>query len=103
MDKNNILYETICTAMTEKSFLKRIDMSAEEMNFFLDGESRQRLCRNLFTSMDEKGRFTAEKTVTAINPYLRRLGNTPEEGWLKEAYGYVLGELFPEKKKLSGT
>ena len=43
MDKNNILYETICTAMTEKSFLKRIDMSAEEMNFFLDGESRQRL------------------------------------------------------------
>ena len=45
MDKNNILYETICTAMTEKSFLKRIDMSAEEMNFFLDGESRQRLCR----------------------------------------------------------
>ena len=32
------------------------------MNFFLDGESRQRLCRNLFTSMDEKGRFHLNDT-----------------------------------------
>lgn len=102
MDKNQLLYEIIRAAMTEKFFLKQIKMSAEEMDSFLGSRDPQELSRALLKSADDRGRFSAKKVLDVILPYLHALGDPPAEGRLENAYNYILGQLFPEKNAING-
>jgi len=103
MDKSRMLYKIVCTAMSEKFFLKQMDMPLEEMEDFLKRENMEALCISILESAtDERGRFTAKKVLEKAEPLLRKIGREPEEGWLRGCYDYVLGQMFPEKQKDEG-
>ena len=54
---------------------------------------------SLFGAVDEKGLFSAKKVLEIMKPVLSQMCDEPEEGWLKNTYEYVLGQLFTHKKK----
>lgn len=54
---------------------------------------------SLFGAVDEKGFFSAKKVLEIMKPALSQMCDEPEEGWLKNTYEYVLGQLFTHKKK----
>lgn len=102
MDKSRLLYDKIRQAMSEKFFLKQMDMHAEEMEYFLKREGMEAICVRLLEATDERGRFEAAKVLAQAEPLMRKIGQEPEEGWLKGCYGHVLGYMFPEKQKDEG-
>lgn len=102
MDKIIRLNEIIERNMTEKFFLKQMDMSREEMENFLEKKDMEAFCQKLCGDTDERGRFIAEQVLPHAEPMLRELGQEPEEGWLKSCYGHVLEQLFPGKQKDEG-
>ena len=84
--------------MTDRSFLRDIGMTAEEMEGLLAEHGWQNLAGQLMEETDEEGRFHAVKAAEAAAETLACLGAVPKEGWAVYAYQYVLGQLFPEKK-----
>lgn len=92
------LYKEIAAAMTERSFLREIGMSREEMNRFLEENNWPALAETLLEETDEKGRFHAIRVAAAAAETLNSLSPQPQDGWPVYTYGYVLGQLFPEKK-----
>lgn len=101
MDQYTHLYHTLTSCMTEKDFLRRIKMSAADMHLLLQTEKSDRLAEALLSGTDPRGRFSAKKVLTLIEPQLNRFCMPPAEGWLQHAYAHVLMRLFPEKA--SGT
>lgn len=102
MDKSMRLNEIVCRNMGEKFFLKQMDMSREDMETFLIEEGMRDICARLLEAVDERGRFAAKKALPYAEHLLDKLGQKPEEGWLKGSYGYVLERLFPGKQKDEG-
>ncbi|MBQ8563903.1 MAG: phosphohydrolase [Firmicutes bacterium] len=92
------LYEDILAAMTERGFLKEIGMSSREMQRFLEEGNWKLRAEKLLESVDERGRFRAVKAAEMAAETLAALSPAPETGWPVYTYGYVLGQLFPEKK-----
>lgn len=99
MDKNTMLYKIICDSMMEKSFLNQIKMSATAMDDILEDSSFHDICQHLLDATGSDGRFIAKDVVEIAQPFLEKFSNAPKEGWLSNAYQYVLCLLFPEKQK----
>ncbi|MBQ1959562.1 MAG: hypothetical protein II354_03945, partial [Firmicutes bacterium] len=93
------LYSEIRETLTEKVFLKQINMTEEEMLVFLEENKFADIAEVL--AEDACGgslRFSLAKTAGLAAP---SLGREPAEGWLPHTYQYVLGRLFPAKKTIS--
>lgn len=91
-------YQDITAALTDRVFLKAIGMDREAMEKFLTAHDWQALSDTLLDAVDERGRFHAGQVSSCLKPLLDDLAPEPEMGWLSYAYGYVLGQLFPEKR-----
>ena len=83
MDKIIRLNEIIERNMTEKFFLKQMDMSREEMENFLEKKDMVAFCQILCGVTDDWGRFIADQVLPHAEPMLRELGQETEEGWHK--------------------
>ena len=92
------LYQEISTAMMERPFLREIGMNREEMERLLEENSWKTLAETLLEETDENGRFHAVRVAETAGKTLECLSSRPEEGWPTYTYGYVLGQLFPEKR-----
>lgn len=93
------LYSEIGETLTEKVFLKQINMTEEEMLVFLEENKFADIAEVL--AEDACGgslRFSLAKTAGLAAP---SLGREPAGGWLPHTYQYVLGRLFPAKKTIS--
>ena len=93
------LYSEIREALTEKVFLKQVNMTEEEMVNFLEENKFADIAEVL--AADTCGgslRFSLAKTAGLAAP---SLGREPAEGWLPHTYQYVLGRLFPAKKTIN--
>lgn len=101
MDKKMELRKDIYRVMTDKAFLKQMNMSAEEMVYFLQGEDEENMIETLLKGTDERGRFVADRVLEAAKPYMTKLGEAPKEGWLLHAYNCILGRMFPEKQTIA--
>ncbi len=102
MDRSVRLNEIINRNMTEKLFLKDMDMSRREMEDFLEEKGMKDICEKVAGATDERGRYIAGNVLLYVEPMLRELGKRPDEGWLKGCYGHVLEQLFPGKQKDEG-
>ena len=98
MENNTILNTMVQRAMTEKAFLKRINMSASEMKKFLKSVNIHDICKNIISSAQSDGRFSSQKVLEAAEPLLSACSNPPQEGRLLNAYNAILLSLFPEKQ-----
>ena len=98
MEKNEMasemLGETIRRVMTEKVFLKQMDMSVWEMEKLL----AEIPADQLIAETDGRGRFAAKKILPHVKPLLAKLETEPEEGWLRSCYDYVLRQMFPRRQ-----
>ncbi len=101
MNKSLMLYMQIREAMTEKPFLKNMEMNEEEMLNFLESENWKKLAEMLLAETNDKGRFSVKKVVAISESSLMRIGGVHCTDWLNHAYQYVLGRLFPEKQTIS--
>ena len=84
--------------MMERPFLREIGMNREEMERLLEENSWKTLAETLLEETDENGRFHAVRVAETAGKTLECLSSRPEEGWPTYTYGYVLGQLFPEKR-----
>ncbi len=100
MNKNKVLYNRLCEIMTEKSFLKQIDMTEEEMLSLIQKKDENALCGEIFSAADDKGRFVASKAAKMAEVYLETLAEEPKDGWLVGSYNYILANMFPEKQSM---
>ena len=97
------LYRESIKHLTEKSFLKHIEMSESEIKDILERGNFEESIKNLHADACLNGRFSVYKVVESMMPVLSLMG--PEEvpkQYLKNAYNYVLRILFPEKIAASG-
>lgn len=101
MNKNLMLYIEICEAMTEKVFLKQINMTEEEMTAFLEESKWKENAQLLIDHAEKEERFSIKQMAALAAPSLKKISPEPEEGWLSHAYQYVLGRLFPAKQSIS--
>lgn len=102
MDKTSLLSDVIRETMTEKLFLKTIKMTAEEMDGLLRAKGGDDLSGSLLRIADKSGRFPAKKVLGVLSPCLKEFGDAPRQGRLENAYGFILGQLFPEKNAVNG-
>ena len=103
MKKNRIIYKNLYEHLTEKWFLKQMGMSQSEMKELLGRGNLGGVAEAIDKSADERGRFSAEKVAEVAEPLLSMFciaDNTRQR--MKDAYNYVLGNLFPEKLEASG-
>ncbi len=91
------LFRDIYSFMTERIFLKEMDMTKEEMKAFLAGDNWQQRAESFLDMVDERGRFRSPLIAEAVADTLASFDKEPEEGWLKASYNHVLWQLFPEK------
>lgn len=103
MDKTAMLYDVIKEILTEKLFLKQMKMSAQEIEQILSFADSDELCNSLLNATDDKGRFSAKKIIGVIDPLMENFGKTPDQGWLQNAYSFILGQLFPAKDTIDPT
>ena len=101
MNRSQMLYNIICETMTEKGFLKQINMTEREIGDILVREDWKGIAAELLEEADEKGRFSLKKMEEAARPTLEKFSSEPEEGWLNHTYQHILGTLFPEKQTIS--
>ncbi len=99
MKKTEKLKKVIEEALTEKLFLKQMKMSASEMRDFLKAGDLNRVLEELSDSTGENGRFIYREGLKALMPYLSKLSDPPQDGWLEDAYNYVLDKLFPTRRR----
>lgn len=97
------LYRESIKHLTEKSFLKRIEMSESEIKRILERGNFEESIKNLHSTACLKDRFSVYKVVESMLPILSLMGpdEVPKQH-LKNAYNYVLRILFPEKIAASG-
>lgn len=101
MKKGGTLYSVISGALTEKAFLRHVNMTEEEMLAFLEENSFREMAGQLEESTEGGSqRFSLAKTAELAGPALGKLCSPPQEGWLPHTYQYVLGRLFPEKQTI---
>ncbi|MBR1989409.1 MAG: phosphohydrolase [Firmicutes bacterium] len=101
MKKGGTLYDGISGALTEKAFLRHVNMTEEEMLAFLEENGFREIAEKLEAGTEGGSqRFSLAKTAELAGPALGKLCSPPEEGWLPHTYQYVLGRLFPEKQTI---
>jgi len=101
MDKGAALYKEISGSLTEKAFLRHVNMTEEEMLAFLEENDFREIAEKLEAGTEGGSqRFSLAKTAELAAPALGKLCSPPEEGWLPHTYQYVLGRLFPEKQTI---
>ena len=98
MENNTVLNTMVQRAMTEKTFLKKVNMSAAEMKKLLKSVNIHDICEVLISSSQDDGRFSSESVLKAAEPLLSACGAPPQEGRLINAYNSILLRLFPEKQ-----
>ena len=101
MIKGETLYSEIRETLTEKVFLKQVNMTEEEMLAFLETNKFAEIAAAL--AEDAGGgsrRFSLARTAELAGAALGKLSGPPAEGWLPHTYQYVLGRLFPEKQTI---
>ena len=96
------LYKEIYTAVMDRTFLKNMSMSSGEMQHLLEERNLQEKAALLLENVGTDGRFRAETVAGILSELLADFGGMPEEGWMSYAYGYVLGQLFPESRTEEG-
>lgn len=106
MKKDKMLNKAIYEHLTEKWFLKQLDMSEDEMKGLLGRGHLIEIAGEILSGADERGRFSALKTAEAAKPLIEMVcratgrydcAGTECRDMLQNAYDYVLGHLFPEK------
>lgn len=85
------LYKRLERNLTDKGFLKRIQMSRKAMlNLLAENRWKEKAQDPRFAQADCRGvLMQAEETMNSISP-------SPKEGWLSYIYQETIAELFPD-------
>ncbi len=86
------LHKEILNSLTQKDFLKRIDISEERVQAFL---INTKFVDNLLT-LSNKKQITCQGVIDLSTDILDSVCTEPPENWLTYIFQYVLSKSFPE-------
>lgn len=88
----NELHKVILNSLTEKDFLKRINMSEERVQSFL---INTKFADNISSLINSK-QVTCKNVLDLSIDILNSVSSEPAEGWLSYIFQFVLNKSFPE-------
>ncbi len=97
------LYEELCHAFRDKTFLKEAGLSRKEMDQYLMEEKWKILSSAILKTAAPSGRFPSGGILEAAAGHIPELAAEPEGDWQHHCYKYVLGQLFPEMGQIEET